>query len=62
MLFCGCYHEYVIGPVQYLVPFRVTRKNNFGWLCMPYTRAQLYDGLFGTVTKRSIFYFNVGLY
>ena len=37
MLFCGCYHNYVIEPDQFLVPFGVTRKNYSKWFCMPYT-------------------------
>ena len=47
MLYCGCYHNYVIETDQYLVPFGVTKKNYSKWFCMPYTRTQMYDGLSG---------------
>ena len=35
MLFCGCYHDYVIGPDEYLVLFGVTNKTTLdGSVCL----------------------------
>ena len=52
MLYCGCYHNYVIETDQYLVPFGVTKKNYSKLFCMPYTRTQMYDGLYRMLTIR----------